>query len=59
MDFVEKYQTVFVLIAIVGGLALGQVSGESQIESGGRLILLPYLAEDNIEYQCSESSISV
>ena len=27
MDSVEKYQTVLVLLAIVGGFALGQLSG--------------------------------
>ncbi|MDL5360676.1 arsenic resistance protein [Halalkalicoccus sp. NIPERK01] len=40
MDFVEKYQTVFVLVAIVGGLALGQLSGVPAIAD--RLIL-PFL----------------
>ncbi|WP_114579306.1 arsenic resistance protein [Saliphagus sp. LR7] len=40
MDFVEKYQTVFVLVAIVGGLALGQFSGVPAVAD--RLIL-PFL----------------
>ncbi|SDK23751.1 arsenic resistance protein [Natronorubrum texcoconense] len=40
MDFVEKYQTVFVLVAIVVGLALGQVSGVPAVAD--RLIL-PFL----------------
>lgn len=40
MDFVERYQTVFVLIAIVGGLALGQVAGISVIADQ---LILPFL----------------
>ncbi|MCL7417588.1 MAG: hypothetical protein M8354_07080 [Halalkalicoccus sp.] len=40
MDFVEKYQTAFVLLAIVGGLALGQLSGVPAVAD--RLIL-PFL----------------
>lgn len=40
MDFVEKSQTVFVLVAIVGGLALGQISGVPAVAD--RLIL-PFL----------------
>ncbi|WP_436934889.1 arsenic resistance protein [Halovenus marina] len=40
MDLVEKYQTAFVLVAIIGGLALGQVSGVSRLAD--RLIL-PFL----------------
>jgi ACR3 family arsenite efflux pump ArsB len=40
MGFVEKYQTVFVLVSIVGGLALGQVVGIPAIAD--RLIL-PFL----------------
>jgi arsenite transporter len=40
MDPVEKYQTVFVLLAIVGGLALGQLSGVPAVAD--RLIL-PFL----------------
>ncbi|MFC6906372.1 hypothetical protein [Halalkalicoccus tibetensis] len=40
MDFVEKYQTVFVLLAIVGGLALGQFPGVPAVAD--RLIL-PFL----------------
>lgn len=40
MDFVEKYQTIFVLVAILGGLALGQVSGVAAVAD--RLIL-PFL----------------
>lgn len=40
MDFVEKYQSVFVLVAIVGGLALGQISGVSPIADQ---LILPFL----------------
>ena len=40
MDLVEKYQTLFVAAAIVGGLALGQVSGVPAVAD--RLIL-PFL----------------
>lgn len=40
MDLVEKYQSVFVLAAIVGGLAVGQVSGVPAVAD--RLIL-PFL----------------
>ena len=40
MDFVEKYQTVLVLVAIVGGLALGQIPGVAPVAD--RLIL-PFL----------------
>ncbi|MCU4742505.1 arsenic resistance protein [Halobacteria archaeon AArc-m2/3/4] len=40
MEFVEKYQTAFVLVAIVGGLALSQVSGVAGVAD--RLIL-PFL----------------
>ena len=40
MDFVEKYQTVFVLVAIVGGLALGQVSGVPPVADQ---LILPFL----------------
>lgn len=40
MDFVERFQTVFVLIAIVGGLALGQVAGISVIADQ---LILPFL----------------
>ncbi|ELY89102.1 Bile acid:sodium symporter [Natrialba hulunbeirensis JCM 10989] len=40
MDFVEKYQTVFVFGAIVGGLALGQVSG---VPSVADVLILPFL----------------
>ena len=40
MDFVEKYQTVFVLVAILGGLALGQIPAVPPVAD--RLIL-PFL----------------
>lgn len=40
MDFVEKNQTVFVLVAIFGGLALGQVSGVAPIADH---LILPFL----------------
>ncbi len=40
MELVEKYQTVFVLVAIVGGLALGQIGGVPAVAD--RLIL-PFL----------------
>jgi ACR3 family arsenite efflux pump ArsB len=40
MDFVEKYQTVFVLVAILGGIALGQVSGIPPIADQ---LILPFL----------------
>lgn len=40
MDLVEKYQTLFVLVAIVGGLALGQVSGVPVIADA---LILPFL----------------
>lgn len=40
MDFVEKYQTVFVLVAIIAGLALGQIAGVPAVAD--RLIL-PFL----------------
>ncbi|WP_418904797.1 arsenic resistance protein [Natronomonas aquatica] len=40
MDFVEKYQSVFVLVAILGGLALGQVSGVAPLADQ---LILPFL----------------
>lgn len=40
MEFVGKYQTVFVLVAVLGGLALGQISGVASVAD--RLIL-PFL----------------
>ena len=40
MDLVEKYQTVLVLVAILGGLALGQVSGVAPIADQ---LILPFL----------------
>ncbi|MXV60502.1 arsenic resistance protein [Natronorubrum sp. JWXQ-INN-674] len=40
MEFVEKYQTVFVLVAIIGGLALGQLSGVPAIADS---LILPFL----------------
>lgn len=40
MGSVEKYQTVFVLVAIFGGLALGQVSGIPPIADQ---LILPFL----------------
>lgn len=40
MDFIEKYQTVFVLVAIVGGLALGQVPGVPAVADQ---LILPFL----------------
>jgi hypothetical protein len=40
MDVVEKYQTVFVLLAILGGLALGQVSGVASLADQ---FILPFL----------------
>lgn len=40
MDLVEKYQTMFVLVAIVGGLAMGQVSGVPAVADG---LILPFL----------------
>jgi len=40
MDFVEKYQTIFVLVAILGGLGLGQVSGVASIADQ---LILPFL----------------
>jgi ACR3 family arsenite transporter len=40
MDFVEKYQTVFVLVAIVGGLALGQVPSVPAVADQ---LILPFL----------------
>ncbi|OVE84976.1 arsenic resistance protein [Natronolimnobius baerhuensis] len=40
MEFVERYQTVFVLVAIVGGLALGQVAG---IPAVADHLILPFL----------------
>lgn len=40
MEFVEKYQTVLVLAAIGGGLALGQVDGVAAVADG---LILPFL----------------
>ena len=40
MDGIEQYQAVFVLVAVVGGLALGQVSGVPAVADG---LILPFL----------------
>ena len=40
MDFVEKYQTAFILAAIAGGLTLGQISG---VPSVADRLILPFL----------------
>lgn len=40
MDFIEKYQTVFVLVAILGGLALGLIAG---IRPVADRLILPFL----------------
>ncbi|RQG95313.1 arsenic resistance protein [Natrarchaeobius oligotrophus] len=40
MNSVEKYQSVFVLGAIIGGLALGQVSGVASVADA---LILPFL----------------
>lgn len=40
MDFVERYQTVFVAVAIVGGLAAGQVAG---VADAAERLILPFL----------------
>ncbi len=40
MGFVERYQTVFVLVAILGGLALGQIS---DIPTLADQLILPFL----------------
>ncbi|MFC4437540.1 MULTISPECIES: arsenic resistance protein [Natrialbaceae] len=40
MDFVERYQTVLVAVAIVGGLAAGQVDG---VPSLAERLILPFL----------------
>ncbi|NGM67829.1 arsenic resistance protein [Natronolimnobius sp. AArcel1] len=40
MDFVERYQTVFVFGAIIGGLALGQIAGVAPVADA---LILPFL----------------